>query len=289
MLLDEAKNVLAKAGYKMVQEKEELQESFRNFKKHNMLAECGDSEYYEDDAEAAGIAYTDDEEFGECPVCVICGKECCDDEGEYSEDGDFVCADCAQNTEQEMIDLDPMSFWDNKIPDSRTPRARQLDDMAEEDFDESCHQYKYGRKLYEDLEAEDKDYYAEWEAFEDRRHALEQEEGEMWDNCPGYAVSVKKGLSDEDYIDPEENLYAEEDDPIEDYNGEEGLSDEDYIDPEENLYAEDEESLGESCSCGKKGCSCGGKKSKKKGKKGKSNKGWVPYWMFKKGKDKDED
>lgn len=159
MLLDEAKATLKKLGYKIVKEEDVIKGSFRAFKKSNMMSECGDSEYYEDDAEAAGIAYTDDEEFGECPVCVICGKECCDDEGEYSEDGDFVCADCAQNTEQEMIDLDPMSFWDNKIPDSRTPRARQIDDMEDDEdythFEESYHDRRHSaRKMYESLDEE---------------------------------------------------------------------------------------------------------------------------------------
>lgn len=253
MLLNEAMSTLKKLGYKMVKEEDVIKESFRTFKKSNMMSECGDSEYYEDNAEAVGIAYADDEEFGECPVCVICGKECCDGEGEYSEDGDFVCADCVQNTEQEMAELDPNSFWDDKIPSKTELRARRMVNM-----EESLHDTKYGRILDEELEGLDDDDYIDPE------------------------LPIEDGLEDSVYIDPEENL---DDDPIEDYNGEEGLSDEDYIDPEENLYAEDEESLGESCSCGKKGCKCEEKKSKKKGK---SNKGWVPFWMYKKNK-KDED
>lgn len=205
MLLDEAKKVLAKAGYKMVSEQEEIKDSFRNFKKKI-------------------VTEAEDDYFG--------------------------------------------------------------DDEYYEEFEESLHSRKYGRKLYEALS--DEDY-------------IDPSE------------TVEGGLSDDDYIDPETNL---DDEPIEDYNGEEEnicpscgepFTGEGYEDEDGNWYCSEDcyesamqmaaddwldaykdRMYGESCECGKKGCCCGGKKSKKKGKKGKSNKGWVPFWQYKKGK-KDED
>lgn len=337
MLLNKAKNIVRKRGYKIIKEEDMIKESFRNFKHRHMLHECGDSEYYEDNAEAMDFAYTDDEEFGECPVCVICGKECCDDEGEYSEDGDFVCTDCAQNTEQEMIKLDPMSFWDNKIPDSRTPRARQIDDMEEEDdddyqhFEEKYHDHRHSsRKMYESLNNNMLS-----EKLPGRTIRNSKNDDYQDDDC-NY---IPDNTDDEDvYFDPYEEISKAQDDLLLDdykfiraiidiahcdkdtaehifkwalldesnikfaeriaefyqlgshdvnelakmmldrYNQIDPDYDEDaisFIDPDETLDDEIDESYNR-------------KKTKKSKKGGKSNKGWVPYWMYKKNK-KDED
>lgn len=118
-----------------------VQEALKTLKKagYKVINECG-SKYctqdLEDDATGFGIAFDDSDyytEDGECEVCAICGQESCD--GEYNEDGEFVCSDCAENSiERPMEDLDPMDIY------FRAGRANNIRDMRpltrSDDFDD---------------------------------------------------------------------------------------------------------------------------------------------------------
>ena len=105
----------------------ELKEALKTLKKagYSVINECGVDCELEDDATGFGIAFDDSDyytEDGECEVCAICGKESCD--GEYNEDGDFVCSDCAENSlEQPMEEIDPMDIY------FRAGRANNIRDM----------------------------------------------------------------------------------------------------------------------------------------------------------------
>lgn len=93
----------------------DLKEALKTLKDagYSVINECGVDCELEDDATGFGIAFDDSiyyTEDGECEVCAICGKESCD--GEYNEDGDFVCSDCAENSlEQSMEEIDPMDVY----------------------------------------------------------------------------------------------------------------------------------------------------------------------------------
>ena len=107
--------------------KKELKEALKILKDagYSIINECGVDCELEDDATGFGIAFDDSDyytEEGECEVCAICGKESCD--GEYNEDGDFVCSDCAENSlEHPMDELDPMDIY------FRAGRANNIRDM----------------------------------------------------------------------------------------------------------------------------------------------------------------
>lgn len=110
--------------------KKNVQEALKTLKNagYKVINECG-SKYctqdLEDDATGFGIAFDDSDyytEDGECEVCAICGQESCD--GEYNEDGEFVCSDCAENSiEQPMEEIDPMDIY------FRAGRADNIRDM----------------------------------------------------------------------------------------------------------------------------------------------------------------
>ena len=105
----------------------ELKEALKTLKDagYSIINECGVDCELEDDATGFGIAFDDSDyytEGGECEVCAICGKESCD--GEYDEDGNFVCSDCAENSlEQPMEEIDPMDIY------FRAGRADNIRDM----------------------------------------------------------------------------------------------------------------------------------------------------------------
>lgn len=105
----------------------ELKEALKTLKDagYSIINECGVDCELEDDATGFGIAFDDSDyytEDGECEVCAICGKESCD--GEYDEDGNFVCSDCAENSlEQPMEEIDPMDIY------FRAGRADNIRDM----------------------------------------------------------------------------------------------------------------------------------------------------------------
>lgn len=105
----------------------ELKEALKTLKDagYSIINECGVDCELEDDATGFGIAFDDSDyytEEGECEVCAICGKESCD--GEYDEDGNFVCSDCAENSlEQPMEEIDPMDIY------FRAGRADNIRDM----------------------------------------------------------------------------------------------------------------------------------------------------------------
>lgn len=104
-----------------------LKEALKTLKDagYSVINECGVDCELEDDATGFGIAFDDSDyynEEGECEVCAICGKESCD--GEYDEDGNFVCSDCAENSlEQPMEEIDPMDIY------FRAGRADNIRDM----------------------------------------------------------------------------------------------------------------------------------------------------------------
>jgi hypothetical protein len=103
----------------------ELKEALKTLKSagYSIINESGME--YEDDATGFGIAFDDSDyytEEGECEVCAICGRESCD--GEYDEDGNFVCSDCAENSlEQPMEEIDPMDIY------FRAAKADNIRDM----------------------------------------------------------------------------------------------------------------------------------------------------------------
>lgn len=105
----------------------DLKEALKTLKNagYSVINECGVDCELEDDATGFGIAFDDSDyytEDGECEVCAICGKESCD--GEYDEDGNFVCSDCAENSlEQPMEEIDPMDIY------FRAGRADNIRDM----------------------------------------------------------------------------------------------------------------------------------------------------------------
>lgn len=105
----------------------DLKEALKTLKDagYSVINECGVDCELEDDATGFGIAFDDSDyytEDGECEVCAICGKESCD--GEYDEDGNFVCSDCAENSlEQPMEEIDPMDIY------FRAGRADNIRDM----------------------------------------------------------------------------------------------------------------------------------------------------------------
>lgn len=105
----------------------DLKEALKTLKNagYSVINECGVDCELEDDATGFGIAFDDSDyytEEGECEVCAICGKESCD--GEYDEDGNFVCSDCAENSlEQPMEVIDPMDIY------FRAGRADNIRDM----------------------------------------------------------------------------------------------------------------------------------------------------------------
>ena len=105
----------------------ELKEALKTLKDagYSIINECGVDCELEDDATGFGIAFDDSDyytEDGECEVCAICGKESCD--GEYDEDGNFVCSDCAENSlEQPMEEIDPMDIY------FRAAKADNIRDM----------------------------------------------------------------------------------------------------------------------------------------------------------------
>lgn len=105
----------------------DLKEALKTLKNagYSVINECGVDCELEDDATGFGIAFDDSDyytEEGECEVCAICGKESCD--GEYDEDGNFVCSDCAENSlEQPMEEIDPMDIY------FRAGRADNIRDM----------------------------------------------------------------------------------------------------------------------------------------------------------------
>ena len=105
----------------------ELKEALKTLKDagYSIINESGVDYDLEDDATGFGIAFDDSDyytEDGECEVCAICGRESCD--GEYDEDGNFVCSDCAENSlEQPMEDIDPMDIY------FRAGRADNIRDM----------------------------------------------------------------------------------------------------------------------------------------------------------------
>lgn len=105
----------------------DLKEALKTLKDagYSVINECGVDCELEDDATGFGIAFDDSDyytEDGECEVCAICGKESCD--GEYDEDGNFVCSDCAENSlEQPMEEIDPMDIY------FRAGRADNIHDM----------------------------------------------------------------------------------------------------------------------------------------------------------------
>lgn len=105
----------------------ELKEALKTLKDagYSIINECGVDCELEDDATGFGIAFDDSDyytEDGECEVCAICGKESCD--GEYDEDGNFVCSDCAENSlEQPMEEIDLMDIY------FRAGRADNIRDM----------------------------------------------------------------------------------------------------------------------------------------------------------------
>jgi hypothetical protein len=105
----------------------ELKEALKTLKDagYSIINECGVDCELEDDATGFGIAFDDSDyytEDGECEVCAICGRESCD--GEYDEDGNFVCSDCAENSlEQPMEDIDPMDIY------FRAAKADNIRDM----------------------------------------------------------------------------------------------------------------------------------------------------------------
>lgn len=105
----------------------DLKEALKTLKDagYSVINECGVDCELEDDATGFGIAFDDSDyytEEGECEVCAICGKESCD--GEYDEDGNFVCSDCAENSlEQPMEEIDPMDIY------FRAGRADNIRDM----------------------------------------------------------------------------------------------------------------------------------------------------------------
>lgn len=105
----------------------ELKEALKTLKAagYSIINESGVDCELEDDATGFGIAFDDSDyytEEGECEVCAICGRESCD--GEYDEDGNFVCSDCAENSlEQPMEEIDPMDIY------FRAARADNIRDM----------------------------------------------------------------------------------------------------------------------------------------------------------------
>lgn len=105
----------------------ELKEALKTLKDagYSIINESGVDYELEDDATGFGIAFDDSDyytEDGECEVCAICGRESCD--GEYDEDGNFVCSDCAENSlEQPMEEIDPMDIY------FRAGRADNIRDM----------------------------------------------------------------------------------------------------------------------------------------------------------------
>ena len=107
--------------------KKDLKEALKTLQDagYSIVNECGADCCIDDDATGFGIAFDDSDyytEDGECEVCAICGKESCN--GEFNEDGDFVCADCAENSlEQPMEEIDPMDIY------FRAGRANNIRDM----------------------------------------------------------------------------------------------------------------------------------------------------------------